>query len=86
MENADVSVANATSTINTANSSVPNGIFWNTAGSTIKIKLGPASGLKPSANTAGKITKPDSKETSIFNHIMLFAERNRSCLLSKYEA
>ena len=41
MENAEVSVAKTTNSINTANKYVPIGIFMKTAGNTTKIKPGP---------------------------------------------
>ncbi|CWO49278.1 Uncharacterised protein [Neisseria meningitidis] len=78
IENAEVSVAKTTSSINTANKTVPNGIFINTAGNTIKINPGPWLGSKPKANTAGKITRPASSETKRFIHIIVWPERNIS--------
>ena len=83
MEKAEVSVANTTSSINTANRICPSGSFINTAGSTTKINPGPCPGSKLKANTAGKITKPANRDTSRFIHMMLLPERNKSCFLSK---
>ena len=78
IENAEVSVAKTTNSINTANKYVPIGIFMKTAGNTTKIKPGPWPGSKPKANTAGKITKPASSDTNRFIHIIIWPERNIS--------
>ncbi len=78
IENAEVSVAKTTRSMNTANKTVPNGIFMNTAGNTIKINPGTWLGTKPKANTAGKITRPASRETKRSIHIIVWPERNIS--------
>ena len=57
---------------------ITDGIFMNTAGKTTKIKPGPWLGVAPKANTAGKMTRPASSDTSRFIHIMILPERNIS--------
>ena len=38
---------------------------WNTLGSVIKIRLGPASGCMPTEKAAGKIMKPANTATNV---------------------
>ena len=60
MEIADVNVAKKNKTKNIMKKNCPNGIFANTAGSTINSSPGPSVGLTPNAKIAGKIANPAS--------------------------
>ena len=60
MEIADVNVAKKNKTKNIMKKNCPNGIFANTAGSTINSSPRPSVGLTPNAKIAGKIANPAS--------------------------
>ena len=82
----DVSVANNNRTKNSIKKNSPKIICSNTAGMIMNTNPGPASGEKPNANTAGKITRPAMIEITIFNTETLTAELPKLVSFGKYEA
>ena len=60
----DVKDANITSTKNTVDHSDANGIPLKISGNVTKTSEGPSDGWIPALNTAGKITRPASIDTS----------------------